>query len=91
MGTTVHAQVVHFLQHTKVVHKDGHSQITHVVYSLHMAVTKTRTGLEMDWRWTGAFLILNTSEQPFLTFNIYYRSSLFTGATQLELACITGW
>ena len=33
------------------------------------AVTKTRTGLEMDWRWTGAFLILSTSEQPFLTFN----------------------
>ena len=27
------------------------------------------TGLEMDWRWTGVFLILNTSGQPLLTFN----------------------
>ena len=29
------------------------------------AVTKTRTGLGLDWRWTGAFLILNPSEQLF--------------------------
>ena len=37
-----------------------------------MAVTKTRTGLELDWRWTGAFLNLA-------------HCSLFTGAYMLAL------
>ena len=35
-----------------------------------MAATKTRTGLGLDWRWTGAFLILNASEQLFLISDI---------------------
>ena len=32
-------------------------------------LNNARTELGLDWRWTGAFLILNTSKQLFLTFN----------------------
>ena len=44
----------------------------------------------MDWRWTGAFLILNISEQLLMSDNIIGAlCSLVTASTQLELACIT--
>ena len=53
---------------------------------LRPAVTKTRTGLGLDWRWTGAFLNLNTSEHLFSY--IFRGIAPCTFATQIELDII---
>ena len=71
---SVHAQSVHVSVHTQS-HAQSMIQENHSIYLFFWtisAVTKTRTGLGLDWRWT--------AEQPFLISDRYYRSSLLTGA-----------